>query len=724
LLLFRHKYWLQTLFQVLSITALLSAGGRSANAAPMPALVVVLVPGLRAADLSRSELSALGRLIAEGGSGWMVCRGARATDSRLLRADGRESEASLLLTLGSGARALAPNPEIMDKNAFAALQAANARLDHAVPLGALGDLLHRRNLTTATLGDKDRVHPDGDAATIAMDGSGHVDLPMTRSGLISDATAAFGVRTDVSALLADFSGLFGKAGLIVLSCSELDRADRYAPFCRPTVAAGQRAAACRTLNTLLTAVLERCRPRDGLPAVPILLLSPAPAASSDERIDRLAPVVWWGSGDAPGTLRSASTRRAGLVLNTDVLATVAARLNLPLPPGATGRPFHSERSPAALNGASLAADYERWIRVSRLQNSPGGLPTLQMMLPLLGTLLLLWSIRAPDGLRMRLHHAVGTIAVFAITVPLGMLVLPLLDPPAPWAANALLAALLLGTGFFCLTQPSRQRTLFRLMCRLTLFLLLVDLLTGTHLLQSAWMSYSVVEAARFYGIGNEYMGVVIGAACALFGLRMSRTETGDARAGAARIAGFATPYVALTLAMGVFGAKVGAIPSAGTAFGILALVWNRGRIGLKEIGGLLLLTMLGLGLLALFDARHAAGDQTHFIRALTGAGGGSLPEIMLRKLQLETWLLLHSAWSGTLIVSACALLWIRRTFPQAFTTRSARAALLGIASGALACLLCNDSGLTAASLLFLYGWAWAALETVAEKEHHGAESPR
>ncbi|MCW3054977.1 MAG: hypothetical protein JWN14_4147, partial [Chthonomonadales bacterium] len=39
-----------------------------------------------------------------------------------------------------------------------------------------------------------------------------------------------------------------------------------------------------------------------------------------------------------------------------------------------------------------------------------------------------------------------------------------------------------------------------------------------------------------------------------------------------------------------------------------------------------------------------------------------------------------------------------------------RATLLGIGVGALACLLCNDSGLTAAALLCLYGWAWAALE--------------
>ena len=88
-----------------------------------------------------------------------------------------------------------------------------------------------------------------------------------------------------------------------------------------------------------------------------------------------------------------------------------------------------------------------------------------------------------------------------------------------------------------------------------------------------------------------------------------------------------------------------------------------------------------------------------------------MPDILRRKLQLEGWLLLHSAWSATLLVAAASLAWIRRTSPQLFASRRSHAALIGISFGAVACLLCNDSGLTAAALLLLYGWAWAALES-------------
>ena len=642
----------------------------------------------------------------------MVCRAARVADSRLLRPDGRESQASLLATLGSGSRAVAPvTPPNSPAARFAAMQLANAALDHAVRLGALGELFHRRSLKTATLGDSDSTWPDGNAWYVAMDAAGQVDLPMTRPGLLADEKAPFGVRTDLVAILAGFDAARNTAGLIVVDCEELDRADRYALLCRPEIAANHRAAAYRTLEVLLSTLMRRSQAQNGLPAISILLLAPAPAASSEERIDRLAPIVWWGSGQAAGTLSTASTRRPGLALNTDVLATLANGLNLPLPSGATGRPFHSNPLPVPSSPTHLIAQYNDWMRVSRLQNAPGGLPTLQLLLPLIGTCLLLWATRVKPETRLRLHRTVGALAILVVTLPLGMLLLPLLAPPNTVAAVALLTVPMLTLGLTTFLRPQAALALFRLLCGSVLLVLLLDLPTGTHLLQSAWMSYSVVEGARFYGIGNEYMGVAIGAACVLFSLGGTSKKKNEAVPGFSQVLGFAVLFLALTLEMGVYGAKVGAIPSAGTAFGVTLLVWKRGRLGLVEIGGVLLLTAAGLGLLAALDARHAAGDQTHFIRALTGAGGGSLPEILRRKLQLEGWLLLHSSWSATLIVAAAALFWIRRAGgPGPFASRRRHAALTGLGLGAGACLLCNDSGLTAAALVLLTGWAWAALE--------------
>ena len=213
--------------------------------------------------------------------------------------------------------------------------------------------------------------------------------------------------------------------------------------------------------------------------MPILLLSPAPAASSDDRTDRLAPIVWWGSGEPAGTLFTASTRRPGLVLNTDVLATLAERLKLPLPPGATGRPFHSDQHPVTpfrshahrafcvLPGRPLRR-LDAGLAPAKLPRRSAD-PAASLAAPR-HRLAALLIARHNAERRPRLHRLVGAIASLVITLPLGMLVLPLLNPSAPWMAEALLAALMLTVGLFAAFRPHAVPALFRLLSGLLLLL--------------------------------------------------------------------------------------------------------------------------------------------------------------------------------------------------------------------------------------------------------------
>ena len=46
----------------------------------------------------------------------------------------------------------------------------------------------------------------------------------------------------------------------------------------------------------------------------------------------------------------------------------------------------------------------------------------------------------------------------------------------------------------------------------TTVVILVDLYTGTRLQEGSLLSYDPLGGARFYGVGNEYMGVLISAA--------------------------------------------------------------------------------------------------------------------------------------------------------------------------------------------------------------------
>jgi hypothetical protein len=459
------------------------------------------------------------------------------------------------------------------------------------------------------------------------------------------------------------------------------------------MAAAHRADALRALNLFLVGLRQRAGRQTRL-----FLLSPAPAAST-ERLDRLAPILLWGVGIRPGTLTSASTRRAGLVLNTDFLASVAAIFRRPLPTGATGRPIEIAAT-APPSPETLRAQHDTFLVSARQQNALGGLPTVQMLLVFTGLTAILLR---------KFPHLVAATAIAIAALPLGMLLLPPLAPESVFGAAALLAAFVLLLAGAAYRFPARADRLFFALCALLSVAVLADLFTGSHLLRQAWMSYSIMEGARFYGIGNEYMGAVIGAALCLAGWEM--------RLRGWRPIACTGLFLLLLGAMGAppFGAKVGAIPSAGIAFGVLSLVWKRGSLRARDVIVLLIAAGLLLGAFVWLDLRNAAAQQTHLARAFAGAGGDTLFGIARRKLSLEGYLLLHSPWSATLAACAFGLWWLCRPHSALLTSDDAemqtrRAVFDGLFAGALASLLCNDSGVTAAALILLYGWAWAILE--------------
>lgn len=686
-------------------------------AAPARRVLVVLVPGLRAADLSRPKLPVLDQLALVGTSGWMVCRAARV-------AGGKETTASRLLTLDCGARAVA-EPDLLTQVAFEAasagahpppafltLQRQNAQLDHPVPLGALGDGVHQIGGKTAVIGDFDTDRPDRSAFAVAMDSAGTVDFVAPLAAK-RDANAPYGFRADVPGMLKQTERAAGQAALIVLAFGDLERADRYAPLCLPAAAEEQRAAALRSLETLLSGLSARFTER---PGTLLCILAPGPAETPTDPTDRLAPIILWSKEVTSGSvLTSASTRRAGLVLNTDFLPTVGAFLGFRLPPGATGRPMTEERATVGLPAAllRLQAEHTAFLQNARKQDALGGWPTVQMLLVLAGLVLIA---------RGKSPRLLGAIAVAVVALPLGMLLLP------PLSSGSVLGAGLLLTAFTAMlavwawrhgAEKEGAQPLFYGLCLTLASALLADLLTGSHLLRQAWMSYSVMEAARFYGIGNEYMGAAIGTACVLFACSyflFPQREAGRKGMLVGRIA----LCTALLAVMGApaFGAKVGAVPSAGAAFGAMLLVYRRGRLRAREV----VFIVVGIGLLLLLfvmlDAHRAAGEQTHLARAFAGAGGGTLLGIARRKLLLEASLLVRSPWSAACGVCVVGLVWLRRKAPSLFapsepTKNTVRAAWTGLIAGAVASLLCNDSGVTAAALILLIGWAWTAVRLAA-----------
>lgn len=707
-------------------------------------MVVLVVPGLRADDLTRPELPTLQRLVERGAIGWMNTRTARVPGQK-----GDPQEAAYL-TLGAGARATAgPYARVMSPDVLARLKAENARLAYPVPIGALGDMLRAAGLKTIVVGEEDDTEPRRAAILLAMDSRGQVEVSrlddLNRGAMepLPDDTAPFGLTSNPYAYLAAVT----QAHYQVWVYGDVARADRYAPHCTDAMAARHRANALQRMDSLLG-------PLDGLLRTRFIVLSPSPADSA-ELGDRLAPILMFGDGVEPGLLTSGSTHRPGLVTSTDFLPTVAAYFGLKPPLGSVGRPMTvaplpqppglwTRLLPLLRLGPTTAAQrptperwaalHERWMTRARQQAALGGLPTLQFTLVLATILLGVQGFRhsgsgEPERLSARTpERRTPFFPLIILALPLAQLLLPPVSPAPVWAAGLLLGAVVGSVALFGAWKPGRARSVGAGLMAGLATVVFVDLLTGGWLLQNAWMSYSVMEGARYYGIGNEYGGAVFAAGLIAAHALMKRgvgkakplnTPTPEHPNTKPLLP---TPYpllVACLLALAIVvglptcGANVGGFLALLIGFGAAGLVWWRGRLRARDLLAVLLAAALLLGALLALDLARGGAEQTHIARAV--GSGGSLINVIARKAALNAYLLLHSPWTPGLLASLVGL-WLLWRAPnsslRAAVRESAitRGTAVGLLVGALALLLLNDSGVVAASETLLLAWAAAQVE--------------
>ncbi len=268
-------------------------------------------------------------------------------------------------------------------------------------------------------------------------------------------------------------------------------------------------------------------------------------------------VVVNGPGYADGLLYSASTRRPGIVTLTDLTPTVAGWLGRAVPAGTVGaRIGRTTRGdlPAtirALIGRDTAEQV--WLGTHGWFFAGYALAdVLAFGLPAL----LCWGA---DEERRRARARCWRIAgVLAVAVPLGSYLANLvpwwrLAHPA-WWLYALAAGWTLMVAAAALAGPWRREPLgpFGVICLATVALLGVDAITGSRLQLESPFGLSLLVSGRYYGIGNDVLGVYC--VSALAGAAWLGRVAPRRSAAAATAVGL---FAVVALGWPGFGAKVG-----------------------------------------------------------------------------------------------------------------------------------------------------------------------
>ncbi len=412
----------------------------------------------------------------------------------------------------------------------------------------------------------------------------------------------------------------------------------------------------------------------------LYLVVPTPPLLPDGSWNSLTPFFTKGPTRQLETLRSDTTQTDGLVAARDLAPTILSQFGVPQPVQMTG-----------------AATIPAW----------GGLGSLQRMDRLVrlnqeAQNTIFWTIGLGAGaivfgglgiyLTGRMAGVAGSLARYGLRVlaswTLALLLVPLADPHSVRTYLLEIAGLTALLAFIP-TPP--------LLFTLTAIVLVLDGFSGTRLVSNSALSEYALSGIRFYGIGNEYMGVLIGGALLAVLPRLKWARG---------IILFWFAVVIFVLSFPAFGAKAGGAVTATATFTVAYL-----RITGREVHWKHLLGSIAAGFVLVF-VWAILGHFLHLRRTHLETAAGALGEgrfgyiagVALRKIGLAARVAIHP---GTILgllgfglIGALGRKLFRREVLEYLAAYPRFAAIWWAGLwGCCVAVLFNDSGIVAAILI-------------------------
>jgi hypothetical protein len=492
---------------------------------------------------------------------------------------------------------------------------------------------------TFVCGNADTDMPDRSGALLTVDAAG------VGAGMLAywrfQSDSPFGI-IDAPLELTQYA-LEADADFTVIQAGDTARAEAARARLSEADYRQARAAALSRLDILVSALTAKFR-QEGAPADILLVASRPPAEDAYYPVPwmRLTPVLASGPDFPPGLLTSATTRTPGLLANVDLAPTLLDLFHLPVPATMVGRPFHSTASP----GQDPVATVSRLDYISSLNEQA----KVWVILPLCTICLLIvlsgFLVHLRRGVTLSRWFAPGILLM--LNLPAALLLAPILVPPTLLEYGLRILAWMIALTVVCYVLAPRLRLSPPVVAALLgVTLLAVDTLIGQPLQKDSLLGSYAIGGIRYYGVGNEYLGVILG--LALVGGFAWLDDRGIAsppqRSERLLRGALGLAWLALLGVLGWpgLGANAGSLASTGAGFGVgIALLL--GRRPTLRLGIACLLAGLGLSFLfAWLDSRYAGAGSSHAGTALQaasrGRGAGYLAQIAARKVAMNLHLL-------------------------------------------------------------------------------------
>ncbi|MDS1029497.1 hypothetical protein RDV78_03145 [Bacillota bacterium LX-D] len=579
---------------------------------------------------------------------------------------------------------------------FFQLQALNARLKYRVNLGAFGDLLNSARLKPIVLGNADAFgKPRRFATLLAVNSSGKTGPGIIdKRVLTKDPSFPYLLRTNYAKLFAYYSQALNNYNFFVMETGDLCRLEEYRNYLASKTYQQTKSTTLRRVDNLLGKIIPTLDPKKDL----LVLLAPTPSQEDQLIHSNLTPLLLYGKNIEAGFLTSPSTRRLGLVTNTDILPTILKHWELPVPPSFVGRSIYSQKADNTL--ASLVEINTRL--VSNYNHRPLILKPyiIMQIIFILGSIPLLLFFS-----KKRVIQGVTFGTIYFLIAPWLIIIFGLCQTKLPFLSLALFLALnfiLTAVIYYLPLNNLRKMLWIGLATALTLML---DLLFQLGLIQNSPLGYDPIIGARYYGIGNELSGILIGSILLSMPLFFTEKKLFYKIIGVSLLT-----LAALLIFLPQFGADAGGLITTSIAFGYLLFSFRQKKRPVQLAIILSFLTLLLLGAVLLGDLYLDKNNYSHLglaIYNILQQGPVAALDIIERKVTMNIKLFNYSIWTKALIsfILAFAVLLFRprgRVLRLKKENPALYKSFSSILIASIVGLMVNDSGIIQGATTFIY----------------------
>lgn len=555
---------------------------------------------------------------------------------------------------------------------------SNKSNKYAPYIGAIGDNLHSKGLKTAIYGNSDLIDLESkDAALIPMDSKGLVDYGNIDDITINEKEYPFAIKTDYTKLLSEIDN--SPADFIVVDTGDLERLYRYRDNIYELEYKSIRQKILKDIDSFMKNLINIIDHENSL----MIITSPN---NGDINIDdsKLSPIVIWGKGIEKGSMISSTTDRQDIVANIDIGPTIMKFLGLPMD-NMSGKPINIIGKNN--NIEDIIQENQQINTISKARYKTllcyGIISMVILFIPMI---LLLSKVKVSK----KINEIIRLLLIMLFIFPINLIIASIFKPTNMQSYIIILLGLtLLSLILIWNTKKYKDQILFiSLFCAI---LIILDLIFKGKISRYSVLSHDPIIGARYYGIGNEIVGLFLGYLSVFTNLILKKKNKSI------------IPIIIFIISIGLvshpsMGANVGGTMAFLIATIFYIIEFLEKDINYKKLSMIMIIVIVFIAIMGYIDIKNNE-NTTHLgntILLIKDNGLSYLNDIILRKVLMNIKLIGTSFWTYLLLLHMFSYAVIFNLYKD-IDDKISIGTIAGI-MGAIGGFLLNDSGIILAAL--------------------------